>query len=128
MSSCVLDASAILAVLQDEPGNEVLTDEVLAASVVSAVNLAEVQTSMVRRGVPPVEAWIRARVPVTHVADFTEDQARVAGSLVAKTRTLGLSLGDRACLALALELGASVYTADRTWKKLNLAIAIHFIR
>ena len=128
MSSCVLDASAILAVLQNEPGNEVLTDEVLAASVVSAVNLAEVQTSMVRRGVPPVEAWIRARVPVTHVIDFTEDQARGAGSLVAKTRTLGLSLGDRACLALALELGASVYTADRTWKKLNLAIAIHFIR
>jgi PIN domain nuclease of toxin-antitoxin system len=128
MSSCVLDASAILAVLQNEPGNEALTDEVLAASVVSAVNLAEVQTSMVRRGVPPVEAWIRARVPVTQVVDFTEDQARVAGSLVAKTRTLGLSLGDRACLALALALTAPVYTADKSWKKLSLGVPIHVIR
>jgi PIN domain nuclease of toxin-antitoxin system len=124
----VLDASAILAVLQNEPGNEVLTDEVLAESMASAVNLAEVQTSMVRRGVPEDEAWMKASVPVGQVIDFTEGQARAAGSLVAKTRTLGLSLGDRACLALALELKAPVYTADRSWKKLSLGVPIHVIR
>jgi PIN domain nuclease of toxin-antitoxin system len=124
----VLDASAILAVLQNEPGNEVLTDEVLAESMASAVNLAEVQTSMVRRGVPEDEAWMKASVPVGQVIDFTEGQARAAGSLVAKTRTLGLSLGDRACLALALELKAPVYTADRSWKKLSLDVPIHVIR
>jgi ribonuclease VapC len=128
MSRSVLDASAILAVLQNEPGNEVLTDEVLAESIASAVNLAEVQTSMVRRGVPEDEAWMKASVPISQVIDFTESQARVAGSLVAKTRNLGLSLGDRACLALALELKAPVYTADRSWKKLSLGVPIHVIR
>jgi PIN domain nuclease of toxin-antitoxin system len=128
MSKCVLDASAILAVLQNEMGSEVLTDEVLEESVASAVNLAEVQTSMVRRGVPADEAWMRAGIPVSQVMAFTEDQARVAGTLVRETRRLGLSLGDRACLALALELNAPVYTADRIWKKLSLGIPIRMLR
>lgn len=128
MSRCVLDASAILAVLQREAGAEVLTDEVLAESMASAVNLAEVQTAMVRRGVPAEEAWKRAAIPINQVISFTEDQARVAGNLVAQTRTLGLSPGDRACLALALELKVPVYTADKSWKKLRLAVAVHVIR
>jgi len=128
MSRCVLDASAILALLQNEPGNEVLTDEVLAESAASTVNLAEVQTAMVRRGVDPEEAWKRAVVAVVEAMPLTADQARVAGNLVAKTRPLGLSLGDRACLALALEMKAPVYTADRSWKKLNLGIAVKVIR
>ncbi|MGB6131994.1 MAG: type II toxin-antitoxin system VapC family toxin [Acidobacteriaceae bacterium] len=128
MSRCVLDASAILALLQNEPGNEVLTDQVLAESAASTVNLAEVQTAMVRRGIDPEEAWKRAVVAVGEAMPLTADQARVAGNLVAKTRPLGLSLGDRACLALALELKAPVYTADRSWKKLNLGIAVKVIR
>lgn len=128
MSKCVLDASAILAVLQNEPGNETLTDDLLAQSVASTVNLAEVQASMVRRGVPPADAWKRATVPVSEVVAFTEDQARVAGTLAAQTRPLGLSLGDRACLALALELKAPVYTADKTWKKVNAGVEVRLIR
>jgi PIN domain nuclease of toxin-antitoxin system len=128
MSRCVLDASAILAVLRGEPGNEVLTDQVMAESMASAVNLAEVQTAMVRQGVAPDEAWKRAGIPVSEVVAFTEDQARVAGSLVAATRVLGLSLGDRACLALALELKAPVYTADKSWKKLRAGVEIRVIR
>jgi PIN domain nuclease of toxin-antitoxin system len=128
MSKCVLDASAILAVLQNEPGNEILTDELLAESIASTVNLAEVQTAMVRQGVAPDEAWKRAGIPVSRVVAFSEDQARVAGSLVAETRALGLSLGDRACLALALELNAPVYTADRSWKKLGLGVEVRVIR
>ncbi|MGD0367194.1 MAG: type II toxin-antitoxin system VapC family toxin [Acidobacteriaceae bacterium] len=128
MSRCVLDASAILAVLRNEPGGEVLTDEVMAESMASTVNLAEVQTAMVRQGVAPDEAWKRAGIPVSRVVAFSEDQARVAGSLVAETRALGLSLGDRACLALALELNAPVYTADRSWKKLGLGVEVRVIR
>jgi len=128
MSKWVLDASAILAVLMNEPGNEVLTDEVLAESVASAVNLAEVQAVMVRRGVAASEAWKRAIVPAGEIVLFTEDQARIAGSLVVQTRPLGLSLGDRACLALALERKAAVYTADKSWKKLSLGIPIHIVR
>jgi ribonuclease VapC len=59
---------------------------------------------------------------------FTEEQARIAGALTARTRTLGLSLGDRACLALGIALRAPVYTADRAWKKLKLDVPIHIIR
>lgn len=128
MSSCVLDASAILAVLQNEPGSDELTDEVLAQSAVSTVNLAEVQTKLVRRGITPAEAWKVALVPANQVVAFSEDQARATGNLVAQTRALGLSLGDRACLALALELKAPVYTTDKSWKKLDLGISIHVIR
>ena len=128
MSKWVLDASAILAVLMNEPGNEVLTDEVLAESVASAVNLAEVQAVMVRRGVAAGEAWKRAVIPAGEIVPFSEDQARIAGSLVAQTRPLGLSLGDRACLALALERKAAVYSADMSWKKLSLGIPIHIVR
>lgn len=128
MSRCVLDASAILAILFDEPGNDVLSDELLAESVASTVNLAEVQTALVKRSVNAADAWNRAIVPVGEVLAFTEDHARVAGSLVTQTKALGLSLGDRACLALALTLKAPAYTADKSWKKLNLGIPIHIIR
>ncbi|HEX4004635.1 MAG TPA: type II toxin-antitoxin system VapC family toxin [Acidobacteriaceae bacterium] len=128
MSRCVLDASAILAVLLNEPGQDVLTDDVLSDAVASTVNLAEVQTSMVRRGIDPAEAWKRAVIPVSEVMPFTVDQAQMAGSLVAQTRSLGLSLGDRACLALALALKSPVYTADKSWKRLKLAIPVHVIR
>jgi ribonuclease VapC len=128
MSKCVLDASAILALLFQEPGSEVLTDDLLAESAVSTVNLAEVQAAMVRRGVHPVEAWKRAIVPAGQTVPLSEDQARVAGTLVGQTRALGLSLGDRACLALAMELKAPVYTADKSWKKLGLSIQVRVIR
>lgn len=128
MNNCVLDASAILAVLFREPGSENLTDEVLGGALASTVNLAEVQASMVRRGIDPAEAWKRAVLPVSEIVPFMEDQARLAGTLVAQTRALGLSLGDRACLALALGLNVPVYTADKSWKKLNLGIPVHVIR
>lgn len=59
---------------------------------------------------------------------FTEEQARVAGSLVIPTRHLGLSPEDRACLALGIVLKVPIYTADKNWKKLKLGIPIHVIR
>jgi PIN domain nuclease of toxin-antitoxin system len=59
---------------------------------------------------------------------FTAEQAKAAGSMVAETRAWGLSLGDRACLALGLALQAPVYTADRSWKNLKLGVQIHVIR
>ena len=128
MSRCVLDASAILALLFSEPGSHVLSDELLDESVVSTVNLAEVQTAMVRRGVGSADAWSRAIVVAGETAPFTQEQAGVAGSLVAQTRPLGLSLGDRACLALALEINAPIYTADRRWKKLKVGVEVRVIR
>ena len=80
-----------------------------------------------RKGIARDDAWKLALAPANQIIAFTEDHARTTGSLVAQTRPLGLSLGDRACLAMALELKPSVYTADKSWKKLNLGIAIHVI-
>lgn len=128
MSKCVLDASAILALLANEPGSQALTDEVLAGSAASTVNLAEVQAVLVRRGVPPAEAWKRAIVPVDEIVPFSPDQARVAGNLAVETRPLGLSLGDRACLALAIERKVGIYTADQSWKKLEIGVRVSVIR
>ncbi len=128
MSRIVLDASAILAMLNEEPGAERITLELLSQATASAVNLAEVQAKLVREGGDPEEPWAPARDPLPDVQPFTAEQAKIAGSLVQKTSTLGLSLGDRACLALAIVLNAPVYTTDQAWKKLKLGIPIHVIR
>ena len=128
MSRIVLDASVVLAVLNDEPGADKLTPELLSDATCSTVNLAEVQTKLVSAGVTPGEAWEDTLSPIREAEPFTDEHARIAGSLVTQTRFLGLSLGDRACLALGLALKAPVYTADRSWKKLKLGVRIHVIR
>jgi PIN domain nuclease of toxin-antitoxin system len=124
----VLDASAILAVINNEPGAEKLTPDVLAHAVVSSVNLAEVQTKLVSRGWTSEQAWEDATSPVREVVPFDEEQARMAGDLVIQTRHLGLSLGDRACVALGTVLKVPVYTAEKIWKKLKVTVRIHVIR
>ncbi len=128
MSNVVLDASAILALLNAEPGADQLTPELLHSAVTSTVNLAEVQSKLVREGVDPDEAWGLALSPVREAVQFTAEQARAAGDLAATTSSLGLSLGDRACLALGVELGAPIYTTDRSWKNVKLTVRIHILR
>ncbi|MDR3747644.1 MAG: type II toxin-antitoxin system VapC family toxin [Acidobacteriota bacterium] len=130
MSRIILDASALLAILNDEPGEEKLTSQpgLLSEAAISTVNLAEVQSKLVERGIAPEEAWQAALSPINQVLVFTREHARLAGDLLPKTRHLGLSLGDRACLAVGMTLKAPVYTADRDWKKLRLAVSIHVIR
>ena len=126
MSTAVLDSSAILTLLNNEPGVEKLSS--VHVSISSAVNLAEVQTRLVAKGMDPVEAWESTLGAVSEASDFTVTHAEVAGNLVSQTRSLGLSLGDRACLALAISLDAPVYTADRAWRSLKLPVKIHVIR
>jgi ribonuclease VapC len=128
VSRIVLDASALLASLNGERGADKLTLALLSTAVTSTVNLAEVQSKLVARGLSADRAWAAALVPVQDAIPFTSEQAKAAGSLVAETRALGLSLGDRACLALGLALQAPVYTADRSWKNLKLGVQIHVIR
>ena len=128
MSKIVLDASALLALLNQESGAEQLTPELLRDATISAVNLAEVQTKLVREGGDPDEAWELALAPISEAEPFSSDQAKIAGTLVKETRPLGLSLGDRACLALAIMLKAPVYTTDKDWKNLKLGIRIHVMR
>jgi ribonuclease VapC len=128
MSRIVLDASALLAVLNQEPGADKLTPELLTSAASSTVNLAEVQSKLVNRGLPPDEAWEATLSPIHEAVNFTSEHARLAGDLIEQTRSQGLSLGDRACLALGLALKAPVYTADRSWKKLKVGVRIHVIR
>ena len=128
MNSIVLDASALLAILNREPGAEKLTPTLLSGAVSSAVNLAEVHGKLVERGLSFGDAWEATLSPIREAMSFTPEHAKVAGDLVAQTRVLGLSLGERACLALGLALKAPVYTADKTWSKLQVNIRIHVIR
>ena len=128
MSRVVLDASALMAVINCEPGAEMLTPQIMNAAATSAVNLAEVHGKLLQRGFSPADAWNAAHGAVHETVTFTVEQAKTAGELVPQTRALGLSLGDRACLALGIALRAPVYTADRSWKSLKLGIRIHLIR
>jgi ribonuclease VapC len=128
MNKIVLDASAILAVISGEPGAEKLTPDLLSRAVGGTVNLTEVQTKLVSRGWASEQAWEDATSPVREVVAFDEEQARIAGDLVMQTRHLGLSLGDRACLALGIALKLPVYTAEKTWQKVKVGVRIHVIR
>jgi ribonuclease VapC len=128
MSSVVLDASAILAIINKEPGSEKLSPAILAEAVCSTVNLAEVQSKLVSKGWSPDDAWEDATSPVRETVSFSDEHAKIAGSLVALTRQFGLSLGDRACLALGISMKAPIYTAEKVWSRLKLPVRIYSIR
>ena len=123
----VLDASAILAVIFQEPGSEIVLP-VLKGALLSTVNLAELHTRLLLGGAGPAFAWSRVHSLGCEVRPFDDEQARLAGELIAMTRPYGLSLGDRACLALAIQREATVYTTDRAWKNLPLDLKIEVIR
>ena len=125
--SVVLDASALLAYLQDEPGGERVRD-VLADSVMSSVNWAEV---IGKARDERVDTWgLREDLASLGLAlePFSAEQGEIAGRLKERTRRLGLSLGDRACLALGSDRGETVYTADRAWLQLELGVDVEAIR
>jgi PIN domain nuclease of toxin-antitoxin system len=128
MNSAVLDASVILAILFQERGADKMTDAIMAGAVISTVNLAEVQAKLVKMGHDPDKAWGDALLLDSDPEPFTPDQARIAGSLIAKTEKYGLSLGDRSCLALAIALETPVYTTEQAWRNLKIGIPIHVIR
>jgi ribonuclease VapC len=122
-----LDSSAILALLLSEPGGSRVAP-VLHNGVLSTVNLAEVHTVLLRRGEDSITAWKKLTALPFEVCPLTQQQARLVAELEASTKRFGLSLGDRACLALAIERKAKVYTTDRTWKSLSLGIEVEVIR
>ena len=102
MNKVVLDASALLALLNQEPGAEMLTPELLSRAAMSTVNLAEAQGKLVGRGLRPDDAWEAVVSVIREAVPFTPEHARLAGDLVAQTRPIGLSLGDRAVWRLGL--------------------------
>ena len=110
----VLDASALLCLLNGEPGAERVA-EALPRSAVSAVNLSEVVSKLADAGGAQDRIELALRALHLRVVPFDEAQAMGAGALRPQTKRLGLSLGDRACLALAKHLSATALTADRVW-------------
>ena len=123
MSEHVLDASALLAVMLGERGADRI-EEFLAGAVIGAVNLAEVVAKLQERGVPDVEIDRDIAELDLPVIPFDAAQAMAAGKLRARTRGVGLSLGDRACLGLALARGLPAVTIDREWGALNVGATV----
>lgn len=125
----VLDASAVLAVLFDEPGAEVVADHIAAGAAMSTVNLAEVATVLVRHGrdATAVLGPLRAQV---EVVAFPGPDAIAVAELHPLVSSGGLSLGDRACLALAQRRGGPAVTAEHLWADLepHLDITIDTVR
>lgn len=123
----LLDASALLALVLDEPGAEAV-DRHLHMATISAANLSEAATRLTLEIDDPdavnrlLDEIVRSVIPVD------QETAMKAAALVHKPRPFGLSLGDRLCLATALQGDLPVLTADRMWAKLDVPIAINLIR
>jgi len=127
MSSVVLDSSALLAFIHAEPGGDIVAAFV-GDAVMSSVNHAEVVTKLVERTGSLEAARAALGMASVDVIEFDTAQAEQAGALVTRTRSRGLSLGDRACLTLAAREAAPVLTADRIWATLKLDVEVRLIR
>lgn len=125
--SYVVDSSAVIALLKDETGAEFVREHI-SNSYVSSVNLAEISTYLIRQGTP--EGIVRdtlLSIPY-NIIPFDKEQALTTGFLHLHGKKLGLSLGDRSCIALAKSLGFTVLTGDRVWKELQYSIEIKIFR
>ena len=127
MTKYVLDASALLALLNDESGAQ-RVQRILRESVVGAVNVCETVGKLINAGMPAAVARSSLELLGLEVVPFDAELAYRAGALIAETKHLGLSLGDRSCLALGAMLNRTVVTADRIWSKLTIGVAIEVIR
>lgn len=127
MSKYVLDASSLLALLNNEPGAQRVRD-ILPEAVIGAVNVCETVGKLTKAGMSLKDARTSIELIQVEVLPFDAELAYKAGALVVETKRLGLSLGDRACLALGLMLNKTVVTADHLWSKLKLEIPVEVIR
>ena len=127
MADVVLDASAVLAVLNGEPGADEVWDHLPGARL-SAVNAAEVAAKLVDGGIGAEEAGQSLDRLGARIVPFAAVDVVPAAHIRAATRSAGLSLGDRACLALARRLGLPALTADRQWRDLQVDVEVRLIR
>lgn len=125
--SIVFDSSALLAITFEEEGAEIAA-QALNDGIISAVNASEVIARYVDLGASEEEALTSFRAFGLEIYPFDESLAIATGLMRSATRDAGLSLGDRACLALAIRKQSSVLTADRAWATLDLDIAVGLIR
>jgi PIN domain nuclease of toxin-antitoxin system len=127
MTIYVYDSSALLAIILGEPGADIANANI-ANAMVSSVNLAEIFSRAEDKGIPvdKTEQFLVGKG--VQFVDFDAKLARTVGTLRAKSRSRGLSIGDRACIALALRERATIITADRVWAELDLPCPIELIR
>jgi PIN domain nuclease of toxin-antitoxin system len=122
-----LDASALLAFLHREPGSDLVQSK-LSGSVMSAVNYAEVLKKLVENGASAEDARQQVDYLPVIVQSFDNAHAFNTASIWPDTKAFGLSLGDRACLALGILTGATVYTADRLMAETRLPVKVRLLR
>ncbi len=129
----LLDASALLAYLGDELGADVVADAIAGGAIIATVNLAEALSTLAARGQDP--AAVASELTERGLLDgaiaiepFTTTDAIETARLRPHTRDAGLSLGDRACLAVAHRLASAVLTADQAWGALELDVHVRAIR
>lgn len=127
MSEVVLDASVIIAAVLREPGGERAVGHSLPP-LVSAVNYAEVLTRLVDLGRHSNAVHEALSLVPMEIVGFEQRHAEISAELRSETKPYGLSLGDRACLALAISRKAKALTADRAWERIALPIEIEFVR
>ncbi|HEX04362.1 MAG TPA: PIN domain-containing protein [Bacteroidetes bacterium] len=123
----VLDASALLAYLHQEPGWEAVRKAV-GGGYVGAVNWSEVAQKTAHRGLDVGQVRGLLEEVGLSIVPFTSEQAETTALLWEKTRNNGLSLADRSCLALAIVRNATVFTTDRVWAELDLGLDIRVVR
>ena len=128
MSSCVLDASALIALFHQEPGSDKVAQAIEEGAILSTVNLSEVASKLSELGIP--DALIQTAINVLELTifDFNAELAYKAGLLRLPTKSAGLSLGDRACLALAQHLHLPALTIDFAWKDLLPDVTVQLVR
>jgi ribonuclease VapC len=122
----VLDASALLAYLQDEPGADVV-EAVIADCSISSVNWAEAVQKVLSVDIDINKVSQSLQAMGLTIEMFTPEDGEITGQLWSQTKEYGLSLGDRACLSLGLRLAATVLTSDQTWKSLDLSVDIQLV-
>ena len=121
MPRIVLDASAVLAVILEEPGADVVVEALRSGAAMSTVNVAEVAARLHQDGWSDAEVALVFDSLGIEVLPFDLESALLSGRLRTATREFGLGLGDRACLASALVEGCPVLTSDRSWQELDVA-------
>jgi ribonuclease VapC len=127
VSGVILDTSALLAYVNGEQGAE-LVASLIGEAAISSVNFAEAVSKLVSKGATLDLARAALGVADIDVIDFDRDLAEQTGALIAKTKRSGLSLGDRACLALAARERVPALTGDRAWANLDLDIDVRLFR
>lgn len=129
MNKAVLDASAVLALLYREPGESKVSEYIQRVdTAISMVNLAEVLSKQQEVGIPAEGALSLFELLGIEIFKFDREDSLQTAKLRNQTKAYGLSLGDRACLALGRRLNRTVLTADQIWSKLNVGVEIIFIR